>query len=88
MVKPAGHDIPPHGVPVATLPVHLEMRLLGLILDALESTLFEAGATRVWIDRNRPPLTVMAELPESNAGGHASDRVPRRASTSRVTSPL
>jgi hypothetical protein len=61
------HHFPQGGVHVATVPTHLNMRLQGLLLDAMESVLVEAGATRIWIDGNRPALTVMAELPERDA---------------------
>ena len=50
---------------VATVPADLDMVVLDGVFTALESALGDLGAARVWIDRDRPAFTVMAELPTS-----------------------
>jgi hypothetical protein len=45
---------------VPTLPVVM----LDDMLTSLEKALVEMGATRIWIDPERPALAIMAELPD------------------------
>ncbi|HEU5037513.1 MAG TPA: hypothetical protein VFT70_10940 [Nocardioides sp.] len=52
---------------IATVSSDLDMIVLDGLFTALESTLTDLGATRVWIDRDRPAFAVMAELPATPA---------------------
>jgi hypothetical protein len=48
---------------VATVSPDLSLLVLDRVLSGLESALVQLGANRVWIDPDRPGLSVMAELP-------------------------
>ena len=64
--RPPGDELTEPGTTathVATVSSDLDMVVLDGVFTALESTLADLGATRVWIDRDRPAFAVMAELP-------------------------
>lgn len=56
------HD-PVRVLHVLTVSPRLSIALLDAVLSSVEATLMEAGATRVWIDRELDALAVMADFP-------------------------
>lgn len=51
-----------------TLPPGLQVGVLDGVLSAVEVALINLGAAKVWIDPDRPALSVMADLPEHLPG--------------------
>ncbi|MBA2952408.1 hypothetical protein HZF07_01700 [Nocardioides sp. CGMCC 1.13656] len=56
-----------HEFQILTLSSSLPMGLMDEILTRTETVLQDHGASRIWIDRSQPGLTVLAEFP--TAGG-------------------
>jgi hypothetical protein len=57
---------------VLTVSPCLPVEVLEPVLTELERTLDELGASRVWIDPDRPAIAVMAELPSFRTPGSMS----------------
>jgi hypothetical protein len=54
-------------VHILTVEPTLPVAVLDDVLTAVDKALLEIGATRVWIDPDRPALAIMAELPDAVA---------------------
>lgn len=51
---------------VLTLDSSLPMALMDRILTVTEEALVELGATRIWLERSTPGMSVMAEIPSEH----------------------